>query len=65
VQVAGTVARRIVCGLQENDVVRRGQRFGMICFGSRLDVYLPADTQIAVGVGDRVQAGTSILGHLK
>jgi phosphatidylserine decarboxylase len=65
VQVAGKVARRIVCGLQEGDVVRRGQRFGMICFGSRLDVFLPPDADIAVRVGDRVQAGTSVLGYLK
>lgn len=65
VQVAGFVARRIVCGLQPGDVVRRGQRFGMICFGSRLDVYLPIDADVDVRVGDRVQAGNSILGYLK
>ncbi|MDM8526441.1 phosphatidylserine decarboxylase family protein [Desulfococcaceae bacterium HSG8] len=64
VQVAGLVARRIICGVQEGDKLVRGQRFGMICFGSRLDVYLPADTEPAVIVGDRVEAGTSVLGYL-
>jgi phosphatidylserine decarboxylase len=42
----------------------RGERFGMICFGSRLDVYLPAEARAKVGVGDKVAAGTSILGYL-
>lgn len=64
VQVAGLIARRIVCKIQKGDHLRRGQRFGIICFGSRLDVYLPSDTKPAVSVGDKVLAGTSILGHL-
>jgi phosphatidylserine decarboxylase len=63
VQIAGLVARRIICAVQPGDTLHRGQRFGMICFGSRLDVYLPVDTRIEVGVGDMVQAGTSILGR--
>jgi phosphatidylserine decarboxylase len=63
VQVAGLIARRIICQVQPDETVRRGQRFGMICFGSRLDVYLPQDVALAVSVGDRVQAGTSILGR--
>jgi phosphatidylserine decarboxylase len=62
VQVAGLIARRIICLVQSDEAVRRGQRFGMICFGSRLDVYLPPDVALSVSVGDRVQAGTSILG---
>jgi phosphatidylserine decarboxylase len=62
VQVAGIIARRIICRLQPEEVVRRGQRFGMICFGSRLDVYLPKDISLAVSVGDKVTAGTSVLG---
>jgi phosphatidylserine decarboxylase len=49
--------------LPEEQVVR-GQRFGIICFGSRLDVYLPTDSDIEVAVGDKVKAGTSILGQL-
>jgi phosphatidylserine decarboxylase len=64
VQIAGLIARRIICHIQAGEPVYRGRRFGMICFGSRLDVYLPADAAIHVAVGDRVRAGTSILGHL-
>jgi phosphatidylserine decarboxylase len=64
VQIAGLIARRIICRLQEGDRVVRGQRFGMICFGSRLDVYLPPDTRLNVRIGDRVRAGYSILGEL-
>jgi len=64
VQIAGLVARRIICRLQEGDEVIRGRRFGLICFGSRLDVYLPVDTQITVSVGDVVSAGTSLIGKL-
>jgi len=64
VQIAGLVARRIICRIQEGEDVARGQRFGLICFGSRLDVYLPVDTQITVTVGDVVSAGTSLIGKL-
>jgi phosphatidylserine decarboxylase len=63
VQIAGLVARRIICIVQTGDVLKRGQRFGMICFGSRLDVYLPVGTDIQVAVGDKVQAGSSVLGN--
>ena len=64
VQIAGLIARRIICKVQPGDQVLRGQRFGIICFGSRLDVYLPSDSEIAVTVGEKVQAGTSILGQM-
>lgn len=64
VQVAGLIARRIICKIRKGDRLSRGDRFGMICFGSRLDVYLPPDTVPAVSVGDKVLAGTSILGDL-
>lgn len=63
VQVAGLIARRIVCRLQPGDALKRGQRYGMICFGSRLDLYLPPAFTPAVAVGDRVRAGTSTLGE--
>ena len=63
VQVAGLVARRIICRVNTNDHVVRGQRFGMICFGSRLDIYLPADAKPHVAVGEKVSAGNSILGY--
>ncbi len=64
VQIAGLIARRIICGARPGDDIGRGQRFGMICFGSRLDVYLPPDSRIEVKIGQKVQAGTSILGFL-
>ncbi|MBW1896584.1 MAG: phosphatidylserine decarboxylase family protein [Deltaproteobacteria bacterium] len=64
VQIAGLIARRIVCNIRKGDPLSRGERFGLIRFGSRLDVYLPPDTKPAVGVGDKVLAGTSILGYL-
>lgn len=63
VQIAGLIARRIICNIQKGDTVKRGERFGMICFGSRLDVYLPEDTRLNVSVGNKVQAGYSILGY--
>ena len=64
VQIAGLVARRIICDVAVGHELRRGQRFGMICFGSRLDVYLPAGAQLACAVGDKVLAGTRIIGRL-
>lgn len=64
VQVAGLIARRIICFVQAEDHKTAGQRIGLICFGSRLDLYLPQDTRLNVVKGDRVAAGTSILGYL-
>ena len=64
VQIAGMVARRIVCDLAEGDSVRRGQRVGLIRFGSRVDVFLPADAELRVGQGDRVRAGETVIGVL-
>jgi phosphatidylserine decarboxylase len=61
VQIAGLVARRIVCYIKEGDKVCRGERFGMIRFGSRLDVYLPDGMEILAKVGEKVKAGESIL----
>ena len=61
VQIAGLVARRIVCRVDEGEEVKRGERFGMIKFGSRVDVYLPATYVPNVMVGDVVLAGHSIL----
>lgn len=65
VQVAGLIARRIICKVQPGDEMQRGQRFGLICFGSRLDVYLPEDAEIKVTVGDRIKAGSSLLGQFE
>lgn len=61
VQIAGLIARRIICRVQPGDTMRRGERFGLICFGSRLDIYLPKGARIEVALGDKVQAGSSIV----
>lgn len=60
-QVAGLLARRIVFWMKPGDVVTRAQRIGLIRFGSRVDLWLPPDAKIAVSIGDRVKAGTSVL----
>lgn len=64
VQIAGLIARRIVCWLEPGDEVRRGRRFGLIRFGSRVDLYLPPDTVIVAHEGDKVKAGETVLAHL-
>ncbi|MDP2798745.1 MAG: phosphatidylserine decarboxylase family protein [Deltaproteobacteria bacterium] len=64
VQVAGVLARRIVCWAENGDKVKKGLRFGMIRFGSRLDVYLPLSVQIEVEIDQRVVAGQTVLGYL-
>lgn len=64
IQIAGLIARRIVCWVKKGDHVLRGERFGLICFGSRLDVFLPLETKISIRVGQRVTAGETILGYL-
>lgn len=61
VQIAGLIARRIVPHAEQGDILRRGQRFGMIRFGSRVDVYLPADYNPAVRIGEQVFAGQTVL----
>ena len=60
-QIAGVVARRIVCAIHENDSLERGQRFGLIQFGSRMEVELPGDTELRVKVGDRVKGGETVI----
>lgn len=65
VQIAGLIARRIVCWLEPGDEVLRGRRFGLIRFGSRVDLYLPPDTTAQVQEGDKVRAGETVLGYLR
>lgn len=65
VQVAGLVARRIVCWAKNDDKVLAGQRFGLIRFGSRLDLYLPSDAHTIVSVGQTSIAGETILASFK
>jgi phosphatidylserine decarboxylase len=64
VQIAGLIARRIVCWAKPGSMVKRGERFGLIRFGSRVDVYLPASTRIRIQRGDKVKAGLTIIGEL-
>ena len=61
VQIAGLVARRIVCRAEEGDNLARGQRYGMIRFGSRVDLYLPQGYVAATQLGEQVYAGQSIV----
>lgn len=65
VQIAGLVARRIVCDLKEGGAARRGERYGMIRFGSRLDVYLPSSAKIVVQDGSVTRAGETVLAELQ
>jgi phosphatidylserine decarboxylase len=64
VQIAGLIARRIVCYVREGQPVSAGERFGMIRFGSRLDVYLPPNTAPMVAVGQTATAGETVLADL-
>lgn len=64
VQVAGLIARRIVCYAKPGDQLTRGRRYGLIRFGSRLDVYLPLGTKIDVVMGQKTAAGETVLGIL-
>lgn len=64
VQIAGLIARRIVCWVNVGTTIKKGERFGLIRFGSRVDVYLPEDSQISVKLRDNVKAGQTVLGYL-
>jgi len=63
-QIAGALARRIVCYAKEGDVVEQGQQFGFIKFGSRVDVFLPLGTEIKVNLGDTVKGGITVLAEV-
>ena len=65
VQIAGLVARRIVCDVRQGDAVKRGERYGMIRFGSRLDVYLPPGARIVIEDGSVTRAGVTVLAELQ
>ncbi len=62
-QIAGIIARRIVCRVREGDAVDRGARFGMIKFGSRTELFLPAGVTLRVKTGERVKGGETIIGE--
>jgi phosphatidylserine decarboxylase len=63
-QIVGILARRIVCRLRTGDTVTRGQRFGVMKFGSRIDLFVPTDARILVKAGDRVVAGETVLAQV-
>ncbi len=62
-QIAGIIAKRIVCNLRDGWTVTRGQRFGMIKFGSRVDIYLPLDVRLDIELNQKVRAGETIIGR--
>lgn len=64
-QIAGALARRIVCYSKEGEEAIQGEEFGFIKFGSRVDLFLPLGTDIKVGLGDTVKGGITVLAHLK
>lgn len=64
VQVAGLVARRILCYVEKGTGLARGQRYGFIRFGSRVDLYLPTDVRVKVVIGEKVSATTTVLAEL-
>jgi phosphatidylserine decarboxylase len=63
-QVAGFLARRAVCRKKEGDILRRGERYGVIKFSSRVDLYIPGNAKIRIKLGDMVTAGETILGDM-
>lgn len=63
VQMAGLIARRIVCWAEKGDILTKGTRFGLIRFGSRVDLYLPLDLQLELKMGQRLKAGESVIGR--
>jgi phosphatidylserine decarboxylase len=64
-QIAGLIARRIVCYAKPGDALKAGERYGLIRFGSRVDIFLPKDADVRVNVGDRVKGARDIIGVLK
>jgi len=64
-QIAGLIARRIVCYKKQGDLVEKGERVGLIKFGSRVDVFFGPDWEITVSAGERVSCGSSILARRK
>jgi phosphatidylserine decarboxylase len=63
-QIAGYLARRIVCRVHSHDKIEMGQRIGLIMFGSRVDHFVPRDYRVSVAVGERVLAGETVIGEL-
>jgi len=64
-QIAGILARRIVCWKKPGDSVTKGERVGLIKFGSRVDIFLPENVALSIKLGDKVQGGASVIGRIK
>ena len=64
VQIAGVLARRIICHVNEGEKLERGQRLGLIMFGSRVDLYLPEEAEVEVNLGDRVKGGKTVIARV-
>lgn len=64
-QIAGLIARRIVCYAKPGDTVKTGERYGLIRFGSRVDIFLPKNAEVRVKVGDKVKGARDIIGVMK
>lgn len=64
-QIAGLIARRIVCYARPGDTVKTGERYGLIRFGSRVDIFLPKDVELKVKLGDRIKGSRDVIGVLK
>lgn len=62
-QIAGLIARRVVCWKKPGDIVARGERIGLVRFGSRVDLWVPREAHLLVAVGDNVSGGSSVLAH--
>jgi len=65
VQIAGFIARRLVSYVSVGDLLQKGERFGMIKFGSRVDIYLPPSSEVSITLGDKVRGGETIIGFLR
>lgn len=63
-QIAGIIARRIVCKVKDNDTLSAGERIGLIRFGSRMDLIFPQDSKVSISVGDKVVGGETVMGYL-
>ncbi len=64
-QIAGLIARRIVCYAKPGDAIKTGERYGLIRFGSRVDIFLPKNAEIKVALGDRIKGARDVIGVLK
>ncbi|MBI5745534.1 MAG: phosphatidylserine decarboxylase family protein [Nitrospirae bacterium] len=65
IQIAGLIARRIVCRLNTGNNVERGERFGLIRFGSRVDIFLPPDVELKISKGSKVKGGETVIGVMR